>query len=114
MQQTDTINSIVVIDAETGAHVTYDGPFSITRDAGHFEVPVPLDQDDYASIPLPTAENLTDRVGDLLLTIADGEPLASGRLDAADAIDDKLVLRADDAERASTADLDIDPEEPDA
>lgn len=111
MQHTDTINSLVVIDAESGAHFEYEGPFSCTREAGAFEVTLPLDQADYASIHESTAEHLTERVGDLALTVVDGMIHASGRIDAADIVGEQLLIRVDDPTHGSTHELDIDPAE---
>lgn len=108
---TDTINSVTVVSSTDGATFEYDGPFNFIRDGGHFEVPIPVDPDDYAGIHETTAENLSEREGDILIARADDRIEGSGTIEAADVIEDDLVIRVDDAAYVDPSEVDIDRSE---
>lgn len=95
-----TINSFAFVDPDDGASVEYDGPFEVTRDGGSVEIEVPADPDDYAGIHPGTAERLADREGDLGVALADASIFATGVIEAAGVLDEKLVIRLNDGNYA--------------
>lgn len=105
----NSVNTLAFVDAGSGSHVEYEGPFIIDYDAGSAEVTIPVDPDDYAGIHQTTAENLTERVHDLAVAIADGGIEVAGFIEAADIIEEKLLVRIDDGNHADPSDFDIDP-----
>lgn len=107
----NSVNTLAFVDDEDGSHVEYEGPFIIDHDAGSAEVTIPVDPDDYAGIHQTTAENLTERVDDLAIAIADGSIEVAGFIEAADVIEDKCLVRIDDGNHADPSDFDIDPSE---
>ncbi|SEO69980.1 hypothetical protein SAMN05216388_101737 [Halorientalis persicus] len=113
IEHKDSINSLAFVDGDSGSHVEYGGPFAFTRDGGTAEVTIPVDPDDYAGIYETTAENLTDREGDLAVAVADGGIEVTGFIDAAVIEEGRLVVAIDDGNYAGPSDIDIDPSEVD-
>jgi len=104
----DFINRFAFLDGQNGAHIEYEGPFEFARDGASFEVSIPIDPDDYAGIYQTTAENLSERVGDFGVAVADGGIEASGVIEAAEILESTLVVRVDDGRYVSSSDVDID------
>lgn len=100
-----TINRFAFIDPDDGSSVEYEGPFQVSRDAWNVEIEVPTDPDDYAGIHEDTAERLTDREGDLGMALADGGVFASGVIEAADVLEETLVIRLNDGNYASPSEV---------
>jgi len=113
------INTLAFIDPDDGAAVDYRGPFEFLRDGGSAEITIPVDGNDAAGLWETTAKNLTDRVGDIGVAIADGGVESSGIIEAADIHEgDCLVIRINDgayadalaATQPTTADTEVNPD----
>jgi len=100
------VHTVTFVDVQDGATIKYDGPFSFTRDGGSAEVTLPIDPGDDAGIYEATAENLTERVGDIVIARNVSGVESSGIIDAADVVEDMLIIRIDDAEYLSPSDID--------
>lgn len=76
------INAVAFIDGESGAAITYDGVYPLTYDGGTAEVVIPVAEfpPDVGpgAIGQTTAENLTEREGDLVVVLQDGSVATSG------------------------------------
>jgi len=104
------INSIAILDSQTGSHVQYEGPFKMIRDGGYAEVFIPVDDD--AGIAETTAENLAaDRTGDIAVVIADGRVESSGVITIANFLKGDLIVLIDDGNYTDPSEVDVDPEE---
>lgn len=96
----DSIDSIAFIDRETGSHVAYDGPFTCDRDGHCVDISMPIGEGD-SEIIHQTASNLADRTNDIAVTTWATEIETTGIIEAADVIEDTLVVRIND--RASVS-----------
>ena len=104
-----TVNSLAFIDPENGYAVEHQGPFAFRREAASWETEIPTDPDDYAGIDRGTAEAITeDRVGHILSAYADGSVVASGVIQHADIIEEKLSIVVNDPERVAPDEIDMD------
>ena len=102
-----TINSLAFLNPDDAAAIEYQGPFTFLRDGGSWETSIPADPDDYSGVHRDTAGNLTDTVGHILVAIADGEVVASGYIESADVIEEKLMIRVNDPERLNPSEVDM-------
>jgi len=106
MQQ--TVTSITIANTDDGFTLEYDGPFGFTRDGGDFELALPISRTTDVGIFPETADSLTETEGEILVARTDGDVEASGLIEAADIIEDELLVRVDDPEYAGPSDLDRD------
>ena len=98
------INSFAFLDPKEGSHIEYGGPFEFERDGGQVEVSLPLKELPGGDV---TADNLTERDGDIGVALADGEIKSSGIISTADIIGEEVIVRVDDGDYADPSKFDV-------
>lgn len=106
----DRVDTIAIIDRETGSHVSYDGPFDSDREGHCVEISIPIGHAKGEITPT-TAENLSQRSNDIAVTTWATDVETTGIIEAVDVIEERLVVRINDGSAVDPDKVEIDPAE---
>jgi hypothetical protein len=110
----NTVDTLAVIDRETGGHIAYEGPFRQERTEEYVEIALPIGiATEPGQITDETAAILTDFVGKIAIT-ADGRGIeTTGIIEAVETVGRTVGIRINDSLQRSPEPLALDFEDAD-
>lgn len=94
----ESVDTLAVIDRETGGHIAYEGPFRRERTQDHVEIALPIGiATDPGQITDETAAILTDFVGKIAITTVGCGIATTGIIEAVETVGRTVGIRINDS-----------------
>lgn len=108
-ETTTSVDTLAILDRETGAHAAYEGPFRRERTGDCIEIAIPIGSaTDPGQINDHTAKILTNHVGRLAVTTRGTGIDTTGIIEAAEIVGRTVGIQINDSLQRSPEPLDID------